>query len=577
MTEDFDKPLKKTSSFRSIKTTLLANTTGRIALLLGSLLVVAFVLRVWGLGFGLPYRYHIDETFYVALSLSLPSNNFEMPIITHGPNLFYLILLSEYVLYYLTALVTGQVSSIAAFEQLYRTDPTNFVLLARITSAVAGTLTLIPTYLLGKRLYNRPLAGLVAAALLGFTFQHIRESHYGTPDIFVGLLVTITLLECLNILNVGRLRDYVLAGAFAGLAAGTKFTNVLVWIPLLLAHIYRAWKERSKRNWLVAVIASPGLWVSIAVFIIAFVIAYPNLAFRPGLFLEYTTFLISIARTGFIPQFIIDPAPAWFYYLFSLSWGMGWLLLGIVILAIALALVRREPGEIFCLVFVFIYLIFLARAPYYASRYLVPLLPLLCVFGAHGILWLGERLQKRLRLSSTAVVAIITLLVLIQPVSSAVRHNYLLGQTDTRTLAKTWIEENIPEGTGIAVDWRLHAPPLRTQYDAYPESTPQYKVIEAGGIGLPERTVDSYYADGVRYVVVSSFIDSLRLASPDDVTARRSFHEALDEATLVYEVEPSPEPTPSDGFIFDQIFGPAVSLWQIERPGPSLQIYQLAP
>jgi hypothetical protein len=28
-------------------------------------------------------------------------------------------------------------------------------------------------------------------------------------------------------------------------------------------------------------------------------------------------------------------------------------------------------------------------------------------------------------------------------------------------------------------------------------------------------------------------------------------------------------------FIFDEIYGPAISLWQRERPGPTIKVYRL--
>ena len=68
----------------------------------GLLLIIAAMLRVWGLPFGLPYRYHIDETFYVAGALKM-AKGIDLPISMHGPNLFYMILLGEYGTYYIVA------------------------------------------------------------------------------------------------------------------------------------------------------------------------------------------------------------------------------------------------------------------------------------------------------------------------------------------------------------------------------------------------------------------------------------------------------------------------------------------
>jgi hypothetical protein len=250
-------------------------------------------------------------------------------------------------------------------------------------------------------------------------------------------------------------------------------------------------------------------------------------------------------------------------------------MLALVVVGLGLVVRRRDPAEIMLLGFVLIYLLFLVRSPYYASRYLVPLLPVIIVVAARAVVWLADRLAEHSTIQRSALLVGIVLLILIQPVSSAMRHNYLLGQTDTRTLAKKWIEENIPEGAKIAVDWRYHAPPVRTENEDFPTNSPQYKLVEAGGIGLPERSVEAYAAEGVDTIVVSSFIDSLPLVNPEDIAARNEFHEDLSRSTLAYEVEPYKDEIPP--FVFDQIFGPVTSLWQFERPGPSLQIHRLTP
>jgi hypothetical protein len=42
-------------------------------LLLGFITLSALILRVWGIGFGLPYLYHLDEHYYINTALKLGS------------------------------------------------------------------------------------------------------------------------------------------------------------------------------------------------------------------------------------------------------------------------------------------------------------------------------------------------------------------------------------------------------------------------------------------------------------------------------------------------------------------------
>lgn len=543
-------------------------------ILLCVLTVAALVLRIWGTSFGLPYRYHIDEMHYVAGAMRMANADFNLPYTAHGPNLFYVLLVCEYGAYFVVSLALGGVDSATAFARLYHNDPTAFFLLARITSAVFGSLTILPTYLLGRRLSGRRV-GLVAAVFLASIFQHVRESHYGTPDVFAGFLVAWCLVFCLRVLKAGRLRDYVLAGVFAGLAMGTKFTNFLLVIPLGIAYLVGSFRLGTG-NPISRLFAREGVGVLMG-FITGFTVAYPNVILRPAIFRQYLQFLLDVSSRGFVTQFRIDAAPAWLYYLRTLTWGMGWALVALVILGLAFVLSRRMLEGWIVLCFVAAYYVFLARAAYYASRYLVPVLPVSCTFASLGLCAL--MVPARLHRQKLAVLAcgVGAVLAIAQPIAFAVRHDVLLTRTDTRTVAKEWIESNIPPGTKIAVDWPVHSPPLRTMGDVFPLADPQYDVIIVYGIGLPEHSLTYYRDAGVRYIVLSSYIDDLLLAKAADVEARERFHQELErQCQLVHVITPYPQQEEEKPpFLWDQIFGPVTSLFCFERPGPTLKVYRV--
>jgi hypothetical protein len=544
------------------------------SILLGVLTVAALVLRIWGTSFGLPYRYHIDEVHYVDGAMRMANADFNLPFTAHGPNLFYVLLVCEYGAYFAVSLALGDVDSAIAFARFYHNDPTAFFLLARITSAVFGSLTILPTYLLGRGLSERRV-GLVAAVFLASSFQHVRESHYGTPDVFAGFLVVWCLVFCLRVTKAGRLRDYILAGVFAGLATGTKFTNSLLVIPLGIAYLVGSFRLGTG-NPIWRLFAGEGIGVLMG-FITGFIVAYPNVILRPSVFRQYLQFLLDVGSRGFVTQFRIDAAPAWLYYLQTLTWGMGWALVALVILGLAFVLLRHMLEGWIVLCFFAVYYIFLARAAYYASRYLVPVLPVLCTFASLGLCAL--MVLARLHRQKLAVLAcgVGAVFAIAQPIAFAVRHDVLLTRTDTRTVAKEWIESNIPPGTKIAVDWPVHSPSLRTMGDVFPLADPQYDVIIVHGIGLPEHSLTYYRDAGVRYIVLSSYIDDLLPAKAADVEARERFHQELErQCQLVHVITPYPQQEEEKPpFLWDQIFGPVTSLFCFERPGPTLKIYRV--
>lgn len=112
-----------------------------------------------------------------------------------------------------------------------------------------GTVWLI--FLLGRRLYG-PVAGLLAAALLALTALHIQLAHFFTSDPYMTFFVVAALYALVAAhdesragSDPGRVIAYLLlAGVMAGLAIGSKFSAVLLLLPLL----WTAWSVDDGRR-----------------------------------------------------------------------------------------------------------------------------------------------------------------------------------------------------------------------------------------------------------------------------------------------------------------------------------------
>jgi hypothetical protein len=152
----------------------------------------------------------------------------------------------------------------------------------------------------------------------------------------------------------------------------------------------------------------------------------------------------------------------------------------------------------------------------------------------------------------------------------------LLTQLDTRTIAKGWIEANIPAGAKIAADWPIHTPPLSAANQPVPDSSAAYDLQYIGGSGLSDHDLDWYRQQGYGYLIATSFIYDIPLVFPKQDADRKAFYASLPQKLVPvkkFSADPGGTEPP---FIFDEIYGPAVSLWQRERPGPTIEIYQLA-
>lgn len=96
-----------------------------------------------------------------------------------------------------------------------------------------------------------------------------------------------------------------------------------------------------------------------------------------------------------------------------------------------------------------------------------------------------------------------------------------------------------------------------------------------GETGLFEHPLSWYQQQGYDYLIASSFIYDIPLVFKAENEKRQAFYKSLDQnLELVQEFRPN-NSSQDPPFIFDELYGPAVSLWARERPGPVIKVYKL--
>jgi 4-amino-4-deoxy-L-arabinose transferase-like glycosyltransferase len=539
-----------------------------VPVLVGMVVILALALRLWGINFGLPYPYHIDEHSYVVGTLNLGQGE-----INGYPQQVGLVnvLFGEYALYFIVGRLTGLFKSTADFSRAYYTDPTVFYLLGRLTSALMGAATCLVIYLLGRELRNR-LVGLGAALLIAVNFLHVRESHFTTPDVAQALGFILVLLFALIALRSGRAHWIYLAGFIAGVTVAWKWAS----LPLALGVAYAAWqlgREDPPRQVLKRLVIS-GLLM-----LVGFALFSPQLLLFPAPYIAWAKRDYLEGSIGGYGGFVIDTVPGWQFYLKALALGFG--VLGIVLSLAGLAYwayraIRLRDRQVTLVLLVAAgYFLLMASSARYFVRYAVPLIPLLALAASDFIYAIVGWTPAANRRFVGAALAALMLIAAIQPVISGVRSNILLTRQDTRTIAKQWMEQNIPAGAKIATDWMIHGVPLATTQVPVPGSAAVYNVTEVNGLGLYDHPLDYYRQEGYDYLVTTSYISDLALVDRQADAQRDEFYRSLD-ATY----EPVKEFRPYNGdarppFIFDEIYGALVSMWQRELPGPILKIYRV--
>lgn len=143
--------------------------------------------------------------------------------------------------------------------EVYREDrltPTAYFL-CRFTHGVYGTLSLLWTFLLGRRLFSEA-TGLTGALLLSIVPWHIASSGRFKPDVLLLLLTLVTLYELVRWIDEPRPGRCLRVGVGVGLTTATKLNGGVVVIPLLLFPSLRAWRNPRRLQALAAALLVAG-------------------------------------------------------------------------------------------------------------------------------------------------------------------------------------------------------------------------------------------------------------------------------------------------------------------------------
>ena len=450
------------------------------AFTLAVIIVVAALLRFVALGSGIPFNIGVDEPEIMNRVVQMMRTGDFNPHFFDYPGLYFYVQLGVAVLRFLAGATTGE------WNALEQVDTPDFYLWGRALTAILGTLTVVLVYRVGMRWGARHAA--LAAGLMAVMPLHVRESHYVLTDVPVTFFVTLTLLLTLGAHERERAASFALAGAAAGLAAATKYPGALVIVVPLIA----VWMTLgTKPSRLIASLAVLG--GAVAAFLVA----------APYTILDLPAFLNGYAHLAgyYSPKRLAEPA--WVTYYKHLSRSMDWPAFLLLLGGLGLGAVRaiRGPGRVrwtVTIVFPLLYYYFLSGQTLVFGRYLLPLLPFVCVLAAVGTVS-GVSLLRRFdipRAPRTAVIAALTAAALAPPAWQSMNFVRTIARTSTVEQAYDWIRSSVPKGSSIVIE---------TQ--ALLLSPKAYKARNVPQLVLDSRVPgdhDAYVKDGVDYIVASS-------------------------------------------------------------------------
>ena len=403
------------------------------------------MIRLCGVEFGLPNIYHADETIVVNHALAYGTGDLN-PHFFRIPPLISYIIFFEYGIYYLLGTVFGFFSSIVDFQNLFLEDPTSFYLIGRITvGVIAGTVSVCLIYLLGKRVFSKTV-GITSAFFLSLTFLHVRNSHYIYLDIMMVLFIILTYIFIFKFLETGLRRDYVFAGCFAGAATAVKYNAALLLAPFIAGYLINYFTNRNDGK-----IRSVNTNT-----VIAFIsMGLTFIVLNPYCILDMKFFLASFAS-----ETHVQGGVGFFHHLkHSLFQGLGMPLFTLCLIGFFYAVCRLSRKLIVFISFPLVFYLVNVNFSQPHARYVLPLIPFLLILAA----WFLESTlfkEGMPTLKAKILITAVSMMVVLPTGIKSVYSDYLFSKKDTRTLAKEWIEDNIPYGSRIAIDHSFFSPRL---------------------------------------------------------------------------------------------------------------------
>lgn len=434
----------------------LENTAARrITMLYGTalcgVLLVGALLRLTGIGFGLPNLYHWDEKIYFRNAFYTLATGGDTESLVAGNIPYFLVP----VLLIMSAIMGLSPSSDGASQLVFRylQDPTPFYLIGRGLWVGFGLTAVWLTYLIGRDVFSRR-AGSIAAAFLATAYLVVSEGHYIKGDTTAMLGLVLTAWGAIRLVDRPALKWYLFVGAAIGLSVACKFYTYTLVVTPLLAHLmaWPSWQLRVKRVWLLLPAAGAAA--------LAFAAVLPAVVIDPSGVWE----ILQAEGAVQMASLPTGETPVWLSYWTEHLWnGIGWPLelCGLAGLAWWVVLgLRGDAKRLVLFVFPLLMMLGILTRPNHFARYALPLVPFVALAAAdllnHAALFvqgIRSRFSRLLMVRTSSITLWLVVGLICTPsILNDIRFAAYASSPDTRTQAARWIETHLPAGSSIVGD-----------------------------------------------------------------------------------------------------------------------------
>jgi len=406
--------------------------------LLAFVMLLALVVRLYGLWWGLPdashptFSYHPDEMLHILAAQMLAKGDIIGKHFMYGGTLYFSIL-NAYV--YFGDLLGGLLGGINRLADA--------ILFGRFFSVVVSLLTILVVYQCARVCFDKTI-GLLAALILAFIPAHIIFGQHVRPDEIGALFPVLTVLLSARIGRDEQNRgyaSYAYVGLVIGVSVAFRFPFAILGLVPLVAHL-TARSPKNKAD-MVRVLLDTRLALLALCGALAYIFCSPHTFFYPKAFLEGLRIQWEYQSNPF-PDAVGNGPGVYQYGWSMLHQALGYPLYVLAAIGAGISLLKRSKADLMILAATVPYFISLTLTSWVVVRYTLPLLPLLAILMARTVVEIA-RIGPRYRIAACSIFAAVLIATAV-PVYAYLK---VEAGRNIRDDATQWIRDNVPRGSSI--------------------------------------------------------------------------------------------------------------------------------
>lgn len=314
---------------------------------------------------------------------------------------------------------------------------------SRFITALFGTMIILMTYLLSRKLFKSYLVAVLSALFVSINYREVLNSHLGLPDIYNCFFLLLSLYLIILLWERATRKHYFLAGIGIALYFSTKlqiFTIFPLFFVLFLFFIKnKNWQERFKflisRNLLILILTT----ISVILILNIFLIIHWNEARQQ---IGYTALKYRYGRST------LDFYPISYIY----HIGIGKIASFLCVLGIFLGLFYKFfPTALLLTVILpfFWFMVYFTGGGFY-TRNFITIIPLLLIFSSLAVVLITGGIKKYNNFFSLTFFCLLIILISQESVKNSIWIPIEYSKKWHFVKVQEWVDKNIPQDSIIA-------------------------------------------------------------------------------------------------------------------------------